>query len=283
MRKSLCIKTNNETIKNYLLENFQNLNIDNIYLSDYNFRIYNNIIIHYSGNNVRYFLEQLSEILSTSVIKFYEMKIIKNILFSNYFYFTDIEHKKILDLCEEHLQSNSSADNELKKDIVSLSFQDYFTDNKSVILDGFVKFRINNYLKTLDSIVDLCVNNFVIEREYSEFIDLLKVYINSKESASNVVHLIYNNQESTLLDEFKNIIELDTIPLVNTYLSDISFSSNDFALNSLLTLLPKTIHIHIIDAEDEFINTLKLIFGNRVFICSDCNLCKMYRLEKVQK
>jgi len=54
-------------------------------------------------------------------------------------------------------------------------------------------------------------------------------------------------------------------------LSDISFSSNDYTLNSLLTLLPRRIYIHIIDGiEDEFINTLKLIFDNRVCICNDC-------------
>lgn len=86
-----------------------------------------------------------------------------------------------------------------------------------------------------------------------------------------------------MLDEFKNVIELDNNVLNNKYLSDITFSSNDFALNSLLTLLPKAIYIHIIDVDDEFINTLKLIFDNRVFICKDCNICKMYRLEKAKR
>ena len=158
-----------------------------------------------------------------------------------------------------------------------------FGDNKSLILDGFVKFRLKDYIRLLDSIVDLSVNKFVIDREYTEFIDLLKVYINSKEYGCDIVHLIYQNQESILLDEFKNVIQLDNDVLNSKYLSDISFSSNDFALNSLLTLLPKVIYIHIVDVEDEFINTLKLIFDNRVFICDDCNMCKMYRLEKIKR
>ncbi len=62
------------------------------------------------------------------------------------------------------------------------------------------------------------------------------------------------------------------------YLSDISFSSNDYALNTLLTLLPEKIYIHLIDSnEDEFINTLNLIFDNRVCLCRDCNICKIYK------
>jgi len=38
-----------------------------------------------------------------------------------------------------------------------------------------------------------------------------------------------------------------------------------------------TKYIHLIDIEDEFINTLKLIFDNRVCICKDCNICTIYK------
>ena len=62
------------------------------------------------------------------------------------------------------------------------------------------------------------------------------------------------------------------------YLSDITFSANDYALNTLLTLVPSKIYIHLIDNNiDEFITTLKLIFENRVIYCNDCTICKMYK------
>ena len=46
-------------------------------------------------------------------------------------------------------------------------------------------------------------------------------------------------------------------------------------------MLPKKIEIHIIDKEDEFINTLKLIFESRINICTECNICKTYRNLKI--
>ena len=130
----------------------------------------------------------------------------------------------------------------------------------------------------LEEIVDFAVNQFIIEKEYTEFINLLKVYIDSKEPQTKLVHLIYTNGESILLDENKNVIVLDDYIFNAQYLSDISFSSNDFALNTLLTLLPKKIEVHLISLEDEFIHTLKLIFSNRISICTDCNICKTYRV-----
>ena len=106
-----------------------------------------------------------------------------------------------------------------------------------------------------------------------------KLYIESKTPTVPLIHLIYTNGESLLLDKDKNIINLNDSIFNATYLSDISFSSNDYALNTLLTLLPKKIYIHLCsDYEDDFINTLKLIFNTRVLICKDCNLCKTYRL-----
>lgn len=43
-------------------------------------------------------------------------------------------------------------------------------------------------------------------------------------------------------------------------------------LNTLLNLLPKTIHLHLVSSSTnlDFINTLQLIFENRTKICTDC-------------
>ena len=147
-----------------------------------------------------------------------------------------------------------------------------------MILDGFVNFRLDNYYKTIEEIVDLAVNQYIIEKEYTEFINLLKLYIDSREPLSSIVHFAYPNGESILLDQNKSVINLQDNIFNAKYLSDISFSSNDYALNALLTLLPKKIEIHLIGYEDEFIDTLKLIFGSRISICTDCNICRTYRV-----
>lgn len=97
-------------------------------------------------------------------------------------------------------------------------------------------------------------------------------------SKTDVLHLIYMNGESILLDKDKNIVQEDTNINNAKYLSDITFSSNDMALNTLLSMLPKRIEIHVIDKEDEFINTLKLIFENRIEICSECGICRTYKM-----
>lgn len=280
MRKTICIKTNNKKLSKYLLEELKYFEVQEIYVSCYDFKYYTNVIIHYVGENVDLFLNKISVLLSYIIIDFYEPLLIKNLINTNYFYFSTDEKTKIYNMCLTNIDFSSSVS---MLNTISNTFYDYFSNNKYVILDGFVNFRLKEYIKSLDSVVDMCVNKFIIDREYNEFISILKSYIATTPCGSCVIHLIYRNQESILLDDKKDIIEFNNDLVYQKYLSDISFSSNDLALNLLLTLLPQKLYIHVLDEEDDFINTLKLIFDSRVYICTDCDLCNLYKQKQAPK
>lgn len=272
--KSFCFKTNNTQILNYLLNRIQEIDFENLIYSQNQFKIYKNITIHYRGNNNNKFYNFLTVLIGEVVIEFYEEKILKQLINYNYFYFDEYEKNKILENCiqliEPEVYTPKLFDNK--------NIKEYVKENKAMVLDGFVYFRLKAYLEYLDEVVDSGVNQFIIEKEYREFISLLRVYVESKVPEYNLLHLIYINGESILLDEKRNIVSVSENIYNAKYLSDISFSSNDFALNTLLCLLPKRIEIHLIDDEDEFINTLKLIFEGRVTICKDCDICKTYKI-----
>ena len=275
--KSLCIKSNNINYLNYLLCEFKHIDIDNVCFSCNEFKNYKNIIIHYKGSDNNSFLSYISNILSNLVIDEFEEMIIKKYIFHNHFYFNNLDRQKILNLCIELCSINTDYYNQKYK-VLFKTFFKYLCENKSIILSGFINFRLQDYCSIIEEIVDQAVNHFVVEREYNEFISLLKLYISSQPSNLKTVHLIYSDNYSLLLDEKNNIININDDIFKAKYLSDISFSSNDYVLNSLLTLLPNKIYIHLIDNNfDEFITTLQLIFENKICMCSDCNICNLYK------
>lgn len=276
--KSICIKTNNENLLNYLLNELDYIEIKPVVISTNKFKNYKNIIIHYSGNEIQKFIHEVSCILACLVIDELEESFIKKLILKNYFYFDFNERKHIVEMCFDIFTDDFNLYFDKKYNCLINDFESYLKNNKSIILDGFLNFRIKDYMSILEEVVDDAVNNFVIEKEYLEFISLLKMYVNSQKSTCDIVHLIYNNESSILLDKDKNIINVSDDVFKAKYLSDISFSSNDYALNSLLTLIPKKIYIHLIDnCIDEFIHTLSLIFESRVEICTDCDICKIYK------
>lgn len=276
--KSLCIKTNNSNLLKYLLNELESLELDNVCFSYRHFRHYKNIIIHYTGKENELFINKISSILSLLVIDELEEELLNKALLQNFFYFNFKEREQILNLCFDITANDFSYIFDKKFKVLFNSFCEFINKNHSIVLNGFINFRIKDYLSILDDIINEAVNSFIIEKEYLEFISLLRLYINTQVSTCELVHVIYSSSESILLNENKEIITTSEELFKAKYLSDISFSSNDYTLNSLLSLLPKKIYIHLLDNYiDEFITTLQSIFENRVVICTDCNICTLYK------
>ncbi len=282
--KSICIKTNNSQIIDYLLDNLQTLNLSDVYISTSSFKIYSNIIAHYKGHNLDFFLNCISSIVTNAIIIFYEDIIIKNIIKNDFFYFNTSEQETIKAIT---LSSSitDSATYFYNYNCIFNSLIEYFSEHKSLILNGFVTFRLKSYISSLEDLVSCCVNKFIVNKEYEELIDILRLYISTKTSISKEcaeVHLIYiNNTKSILVDKEKKIISLPfNKDFKEKFVSDISFSNNDYIFNTLIEISPQKIHVHLVNSEiDEFINTLKLIFEDRIVFCYDCNICKIYKLN----
>lgn len=261
--KSICIKTNDLKLEKYLLDNLKDIDIKGIIFSNCKFKVYNNVIVHYAGTDLGIFLSKIATILADSILDVLEEEIIRKLIRNNYFYFSLPEQIEIKNKCYEDLMEENNFN---RKEMLVDSLYSYLEDNKTLNIEGFINFRLKEYIKFLDSAIDISVNKFIIDREYLEFIGLLRQYVLSKPFGAGIVHLIYNEQSSMILDEDNKIIEPDINAFKAMYVSDISFSSNDYALNTLLTLIPKKLIIHTEKEEDEFVNTLKLIFANRVVI-----------------
>ncbi len=280
--KSLCIKTNNADLINYLLNELKDIDLKNMCFSENEFKIYKNVIIHYFGNDEPLFLSKIASILSFLVIDELEENLLKRLILQNYFYFEAVERNKILATCFDIMADDFFTLFDKKFKLIYQIFYEYLASHKSIVLNGFINFRLKSYVSFLDDILNEAVNHFVIEKEYLEFVSLLKLYINSQNYGCEMVHLVFSSSESILLDENKNPIEVDDDIFKAKYLSDITFSANDYILNSLLTLLPRKIHLHLVDSYmDEFIHTLQLVFENRVHLCTDCNICQLYKKTKI--
>ena len=93
-----------------------------------------------------------------------------------------------------------------------------------------------------------------------------------------IIEVVCHQLRDYALDKHKKVVSVSDSTFSAKYVSDISFSSNDFALNTLLTLLPAHLEIHLVnEEEDEFVQTLELIFEGRVAICRNCHLCRLYK------
>ncbi len=86
--KTICIKTNNSIVLDYLLNELRMSNIQSIcFYTKKQFKHYNNIIIHYNGQNEDDFIHFVADILSYLIIDELEEDFLSNIIQQNYCYF----------------------------------------------------------------------------------------------------------------------------------------------------------------------------------------------------
>ena len=203
---------------------------------------------------------------------------------SNYFYFDNTEFSQILDICEENLCDDEFSFQDRQLALFD-AFYEYISSHHSIVLSGFINFRLFNYRNILEDLINLSVNEFLVEKEYLEFTSLVRLYVSSQVPRSAKTHIICLENNTLLLDENLQQINIDKSELNAKYLSDVTFSDNDYILNTLLKLLPAKIYLHLSSSSANlyFINTLKSIFDNRLEICTDCNICNLYKNLNTQK
>lgn len=266
MLKSFSIKTNDKKIIDFLMEKFYEINIEDFFISHRNFKNYENIILHYTGDNLENFINRIANVLTTTTVIFYERSFLKKILEENYFYFSKPEQKDIL-----KLYMNISNDYEY---CILTEWINYIENNKTVIFEGFINFRLYNYINLINNNLDYVIKEYLVEKEYQDFTNLLQEYIFMSPSVIEKLHLIYSPNEYIFLNEDKEIITINSAEHIPKYMSDVTFSNNDYCLNTLLYFLPKNLYVHLLTPKDNFINTLENIFNKRVVFCKSCSICK---------
>ena len=123
--KSFCIKTNNQEIINYLLKNLEDSSLENIYFISKEFKCYKNVIVHYLGSNLIDFIGLLTDILTNTIMLYYEPLLIRKLLNYHYFYFEDFEKKIIEQSCYEYIILEENKTIKYRKDEIWTSLLQY--------------------------------------------------------------------------------------------------------------------------------------------------------------
>lgn len=157
--KSLCMKVIGEEKEKFLIEKLET-SLLNIYISNYRFKTYDNVIVHYPEDNIDIFYETMSRIIKEYIEYFFEEDIIKSNIKKNYFYLNELERKYIYEITNKILDL-PDAKIGYKNRILTKIVYDYIKENKSIVIDGFVNFRIKKYKEILENIIEVSVFSYL--------------------------------------------------------------------------------------------------------------------------
>lgn len=158
--KSFAIKLIDNRIEDDLISELEQINLNDFYISSKDFKNFRNVIVHYSGKEIITFISLISDALAVVIQKKYDLYFINKIISKNYFYILPEEQETIKRIANKILLASRDNENFSKEILKNLIFE-YLLENNKMILEGFVNFRIKEYIETLDYIVELAVTSYL--------------------------------------------------------------------------------------------------------------------------
>ncbi|NLW24933.1 MAG: putative sporulation protein YtxC [Clostridia bacterium] len=225
----------------------------------------------------REFKYLLANIIADIIIEDWAQILVKKIIRDHYYYFNEEEKKSIKEKALELLKKEENKYYRLhRKEKVVERVLEYLERHDELVIEGFINFRLKDYISELEEIVDAAADDFLLEKEYLEFIRLLRYFVDIQEPKVNEVNiLLEKNSMFKLLDSEGKEIENEYLEGFCVELMSNSVNYEDLLISALITLAPKQLVIHLKNEEEfkETIKTIQNVFGNKVNYCRGCTMC----------
>ncbi|SFA89089.1 putative sporulation protein YtxC [Clostridium frigidicarnis] len=225
----------------------------------------------------------VSKILYKIIVDVFKQKEMYGFLTDTYFFLRsdelpDVSERIINALTgDEKIQDDASIYCMNRRNNIISKIKECIEENKEINISGFITFRMKYLIEDFEAIVDKVVEKYLVEKEYNEFVKLLKYFVEVQESKIDEVNIIADNKgEYHIKDkDGKDILAEFVEELVDCKLGMVGINIEDVIVSGLITNAPKIVKIH---GEQNFVNkeileTIKNVFANRVVFCNNCFMC----------
>jgi putative sporulation protein YtxC len=146
--------------------------------------------------------------------------------------------------------------------------------NGQIAIDGFVRFRLKTYRQALSACVQDAIHEYLLHKEYKEFIQLLRYFISMQTSKIPLLHVIHKGGKNFQIYKADGtLLRLKEMDGAFQEVMEQTFSREDVVVSTLLTIAPEKIILHTVHLEENLICTLMQIFAGRILICDGCTDC----------
>jgi putative sporulation protein YtxC len=226
--------------------------------------------------------EILSRVLAEYIIDKRERGLLESLIGNEFSYQNSNEMESIMNFSNQMLNLENDtldvSDHGQHRRIMTISneIKQFFKKNNDLNLDGLLEFRLDEYKEELREVVEYAVDEFIMDKQYQEFISLLKYFVFIQEAKIPEVHLMHKGGHEFVLfnDQMTPMDMKATQDSFKIEILDQEFNFEDLVVSTLISIAPQQIHIHTREPKVLVIQTINQIFENRVHICEYCRKCK---------
>jgi len=232
---------------------------------------------------------QIAEAVAEAIVIWWKPELVRDIINDKYSNLSGAEIETILQKMFQasleksfYIQSVTAALT-WKKEIASRVLH-FLEAGNTISVDGFINFRLRDFKLELEQLVDEAVEDYLLEKEYDDFIDLLRYFVNTQEPRLNKVHVVLTSFNTfSMYDHNYKLIDNDFLEGFILDLMDNDLTSEDLLVSALITIAPVEIVLHLPESVGEMlsaVNTIQSVFEERVTTCIGCTKCINFNIKK---
>lgn len=227
------------------------------------------------------FRQYIASALSDLILGNWEQLLLQQIIRENYYYLEPAEQEIICRLARQYVNKGKNQGAESlclfrRKSKILKRLLEFLRSHNQIVIEGFIRFRLKEYIRDLEEAVDRAVDDYLLEKEYREFVQLLQYFVEVQKPRFELVHVVlYPGGVFKLYNERKQQIRSDSLEEVFTHLVPGEINYEDLLFSVLVSLAPRQIVFHGRQSKEKpvLLKTIKSVFQGRVRECPGCFLC----------
>ncbi|NLZ33469.1 putative sporulation protein YtxC [Clostridium isatidis] len=215
----------------------------------------------------------MSNVLYKIVIKEYKNREMFDYITENYFF---LKQDEIIELEEKImkillLESFTETENYVyymnKINNIIEKIKEFLEENSEININGFIRFRMKELKSNIERVIDKVIENYMVEKEYKEFVKLLKYFVDIQESKIEEIDIFINEGGKYIIKNKagKDIFNEFMKEIADTEI-DTEAKMEDIIISGLITNAPRKVKIYGKDncMNKEFLETIINVFEDRV-------------------
>ncbi|MBN2909044.1 putative sporulation protein YtxC [Polycladomyces sp. WAk] len=161
-----------------------------------------------------------------------------------------------------------------RKEKIARHLERFLHTSSMLSVDGFITFRLKSYLRALRKLVNHAIDEYLLDQEYKEFIQLLRYFVSMQKPKVQLVHVLHEGDRcfQLLQSDGKPLIVQEADSTIDELMEQ-AFSHEDLIVSTLLTVAPEQVILHTRHEEANVVRTLKQVFEGRIHMCRGCARC----------
>lgn len=207
-----------------------------------------------------------AQVIADYIISEVEPVLLEKIALLHHPHLGEKERQQITNNVRQRLAREEMLTGESRRRSILRHLEDFLQKQDQINIEGFIRFRLQDYQRELLNLINQSADDLMIEKEYQDFINLLRYFVEIQQPRFPEMHLMRIDEGTLLCDNKYKVLHKER---------DQDIEGADAIVSTLVTAAPNYVIVHInnFSGDNELISTIQHIFDGRVKLCFGCNYC----------